>query len=231
MPFTENYAELRFGGPAWGIQESWSCGLKLKQLGGDSAEAMDQNIVDTYDQAVAAVEAYYRSGSASFNGGTRLEWVRFNVISAATGKYFFPNNPRTFYFDNPISNGFPTGIPQVAYAVTMRGTVRRGPGSRGRWYVPVATGADPVTGTGVMSENTATAFANAAGTFLSALANMAGPGDLDPWSPWLYGDGQGGPVDSAVSTVAVGNVYDTQQRRRRQIEETYFDATTYAPEN
>lgn len=231
MPFTENFAELRFGGPAWGIQESWSCGLKLKHLGGDAPAAMDEEIQATYPAVVSLVQDYYTDGNASFNGGTRLEWIRFNVISAATGKYYYPNNPRTFYFDNPIANGFPVGVPQVAYAVTLRGTVRRGPGSRGRWYVPVATGASPVTTTGVMPENVAQAFSDAAGEFLSALATIDSGLGPDAWMPWLYGDGIGGPVDSAVSSVWVGNVYDTQQRRRRQIEETYIESTTFDPVN
>lgn len=231
MPFTENFAELRFGGPSFSNQETWSCGLKLKQLGGDSPTAMQSNILATLDQVEDAVIAYFQDPNASFNGGMRLQWIRFNVISAATGKYFYPNNPIIREIENPIAPPGPINVAQIAYAVTLRGTQRRGPGSRGRWFVPVGIGASSVTSTGVMPENAAIAFADAAGTFLSALADTAGPGDLDQWSPWLYGDGVGGASDSAVATVSVGNVYDTQRRRRNQLEETYYDATTYDPTN
>ena len=76
MPYTENFCELRFGGPAWSAQETWSCGLKLKQLGGDSAPAMQDNLLATLDQVEAAVRAYFVDPNASFNGGCRLEWIR-----------------------------------------------------------------------------------------------------------------------------------------------------------
>lgn len=236
MPFTENYLELRYGGSAWAGQETWSCGLKLKQLGGDSPAAMQDNAIASQQEFMDNVEAYFTDQFALFGGALRLEWVRANVISATTGKYFYPNSPNVFEYETPVvppaagQGAGNRGYPQIAYCVTTRSALRRGPGSKGRWYVPCAiAGGELVTSTGVMPISQAQVFADAAGTFLDNLANMELPGEFERWSPWLYGDGDGGPVDAAIQNCSVGNVYDTQRRRRNQIEETYAPSTTYDP--
>lgn len=231
MPYTENHALLRFGGSAYVGQEEWSCGLRLKAAGGDSVDAMQDMILATRDAVTDAVVDYFTTSGAAFNGACRLEWIRFNAISAGTGKYALPNSPNVWEIDPAVAPPRPQGYPQIAYCVTLRSNIRRGPAARGRWYVPLSAGSvETPTGTGVLPETTVIPMAQAAATFLEALASTEGLGDPQEWIPWLYGDGQGGPVDAAVQTVSVGNVADTQRRRREGIVETYFDGG-YNPVN
>lgn len=229
MPtYSENYAELRFGGSAWDAQETWSCGLKLKHLGGDEPAAMRDETISTIEEVAGLVETYF-VGNSGFNGGCLLEWVRLNVINKATGKYYYPNTPNIYEYETPISSGKNVGIPQIAYCVTMRGVNKRGPAARGRWYVPVTAAGPPVvTGTGVMPATLAQGWADEAGTFLDGLRSIDSGSGPDAWVPHLYGFSEtSGTDDSGIVSVSVGNVFDTQRRRRAQIEETYFPATTW----
>lgn len=229
MPeYSENFAELRFGGSAWAGQETWSCGLKLRHIGGDALEPMFADTVSTIEDVAGVVEDYF-TGDSGFSGGCLLEWVRLNVISAATGKYAFPNSPQIFEFEEPVSSGKNVGYPQIAYCVTLRGLPKRGPAARGRWFVPVAAAGPPVvTSTGVMPLQLAQPWANAAAVFLDALQGITSGEGPNTWSPYLYGFSETtGTADSPIALVQVGNVYDTQRRRRKSIVETYTNATNW----
>lgn len=228
MPYTENHVLLRFGGTAWQGQETWSCGLRMKQAGGDSADALLSNAQDTVEEIAGLVNAYVDRPASGFSSSCNVDYVQLNPISAATGDYLFPNTPVEFIVNPPNNSGGSLGYPQIAYCVTLRSSLfKRGPAARGRWYVPAAAESPIVTSTGVMSALDAQERADSAGTFLQALTQLTGPLDPNLWIPWLYGDGIGGPRDSPIGDVQVGNVYDTQRRRRRQIGETYFDSATW----
>ena len=229
MSYTAHFAQLRYGGAAWSGAEQWSCGQKLKHLGGADLEAMQDECISSLSAVVAAVTAYF-TGAAQHGANNHLDWVSLNVINKDTGKYAFPN-------DAVIAEGLtPTGpttggVPQVAYCVTTRGNPSRGPGAFGRWYVPCGN-ATPLA-TGKMSAATVLAWSNAAGTFLTALQNIDSGLGPDAWSPWHYGLGGTGSVaektgiDSAIVSVGVGDVLDTQRRRRNALVETYTEATTW----
>lgn len=231
MPsYSSPHVLLRFGGSAASGQESWSCGVRLKANGPlSNAELLEfsQASVETMSEVV---EGYFTSTEASFNPLCELDYVKLNPIGT-DGKYLFPNDPVEFLFQTPapVGAGSPAGPLQLAYCITLRGTYRRGPAAFGRWYVPVSLSG--TTGTGVMSESGALTKANRAGTFLEdiQLIDIGDPARV--FRVRLYGDGVGGPKESGVRLVQCGNVYDTQRRRREQIEETYFDATTWTNPN
>lgn len=230
MPtYTENHALLVWGGEGYSGQEEWSNSTRLKHLGGDAGPAMQDEIEATLDDVVAAVQAYVTRPQSGYAGNITLNWVRLNVISAATGRYLYPNNPIIRELETPVTTPGASSLPQAAYCVTLRSGLRRGPASKGRWYVPCTLPSPIVTSTGVMSATRAQELANSAGTFLSDLANIDSGAGPDAWSPWLYGSGEAGDVDAAVQTASVGNVYDTQRRRRESLLETYYEATTYDP--
>jgi hypothetical protein len=226
MPqFTENHALLRFGGPGFGGEEIWSCGLRLRHVGGDALDPMRADTIASLPDVTGAVLDYTNDVNASFNGLCSVAWVKLDVIRATTGKYAFPDNPNTFELPAPDPCAGPPGPPQVAYCVTNRGLFKRGPAARGRWYVPV--GAAGVDSQGRISDANAQAFADAAGSFLTALRDIETGEGPNTWTPWLYGDGISGSRDSVYVSTSVGNVYDTQRRRRNALEEEYFLATNY----
>lgn len=224
MPtYTENHVLLAWGGDAYEQQEEWSNSTRLKHIGGDAGPAMQADVLASLDDVEAAVRAYYSDPQARYAFNTRLTWIRMNVISAATGRYLYPNDPVLVEVDPPLASTSSTGVPQVAYCVTLRSGIRRGPAARGRWYVPTAMESPPVTSTGVLPAAGCVERAEAASRFLEALQDISIGAGPNTWSPWLYGSGINGDADAAVQTVSVGNVLDTQRRRREQIAETYFD--------
>lgn len=223
--YTLNHALLRFGGPSVGGAEQWSCGLRLKHLGGDGLEAMRQEAIDTIETVAAICVDYVNDVNAAFNGLVAVEWVKLDVINKATGKYAYPDNPNTFELEAPDTAAGPPGPLQVAYRVTTRGLYKRGPAARGGWFVPV--GAAGVTNVGRISTANAQAMADAAGSFLRNLAEIDSGSGPDAWVPWLFGDGKTGPRDSVIDLVQVGDVYDTQRRRRNELDEVYVPSATY----
>lgn len=226
MPeYNQNHALLRFGGPSAGGAEQWSCGLRLKHLGGDELNALRQETIDTLETVADICVDYVNDANAAFNGLVAIEWVKLDAIRATTGKYAFPDNPNTFELEAPDTAAGPPGPLQVAYRVTTRGLFKRGPAARGGWFVPV--GAAGVTNAGRISEANAQLMADAAGSFLRNLAEIDSGSGPDAWAPWLYGDGVTGPRDSVINAVQVGDVYDTQRRRRNELDELYVPSTTY----
>lgn len=227
MPtYSQNHLLLRFGGEAAQGQETWSCGVRLIQNGVTDPEALLAFAESALDAMVEACEDYVSTPSAAFSPLVRLQQVDLNPIGT-NGKYLFPNSPVGYtYPDTGIPGAATNAAPlQVAYCVTLRSSLyRRGPAARGRYYVPC--GDVGVTSTGVMGTGAATTYANAAGTFLEAI-QVVGTEPSEAARVRLLGDGAGGPRISPVGSVEVGNVYDTQRRRRRQIEETYIVSTTW----
>jgi hypothetical protein len=226
MPFTQNYALLRFGGAAWSGLEEWSCGLKLKHIGGDALAPMLQECKDTIEVVAGIIADYLGPTRASgFPSSHHLDWVMLNPILATTGKYAFPNDAQIFERVAPLVGTAVPGIPQVAYCVTTRSLIKRGPAAWGRWYMPAPSAS--TTTTGVQPEVTCQAYADNAGSFLNDLRNVDSGQGPTAWSPWHYGQGKAGAADASVASVQVGNVWDTQRRRRNSIPETYFAATTW----
>ena len=225
MPYTQNFAQLRFGGPAWANAEEWCCSVKLKHIGGDAADPMLQEAKDTVAAVAAEVRAYITSLGARFPVSHTLSWVSLNPINKTTGLYLFPNDAVIYDLPTPARGLSGGNVPQVAYCVTTRSVIKRGPAAFGRWYMPAPD--FQITSTGVIEQSVCQELANAAGTFLKSLQEIESGQGPTAWSPWHYGSGKGGPADSSVASVGVGNVADTQRRRRNQIVETYFPATTY----
>lgn len=227
MPtYSEDHLLLRFGGAAASGQEEWSCGVRLAfNVVPAPSEQLDL-ANDALALMVEQASSYVASGSSGFNSLCTLNYVKLNPIQATTGKYRFPNSPVEQLLEAPYPTGqVAPGPLQVAYVVTLRATdYRRGPAAFGRWYVP--TGAPTTTSTGVINAATAQQWADRAGTFLEAIQYISSDPGL-VLRAQLFGDGVGGPRQSDIRSVEVGNVYDTQRRRRESIEETYFPATTW----
>lgn len=229
MPtYTENHALLRFGGPAYSDGEIWSCGLRLRHIGGDSAGPLVADTEATIADVAQVVLDYFQRPASLFSAYVRLAWVELNGISSTTGKYLEPNDPVRFEYETSVAGSGTNAAPQLAACVTLKGLTNRGPASRGRWYVPYGIqAATLVTGTGVTPATPTQAMADSAGTFLDDLQGVESGTGPNIWSPHLFGDGVSGPRDSPIADVLVGNVLDTQRRRRNSLEETYYSATNW----
>lgn len=121
--------------------------------------------------------------------------------------------------------------PQLSLVASLFSSTVRGVGSKGRMFLPgVAYG---VGLDGHITVGNAQNVADKMGQFFHDInadatsANvviLASHGSLNPdGTPKIGGSG---PVNRAVVGLKVGNVYDTQRRRRNQLAEVYSTATT-----
>lgn len=204
---------LRWGGTLG--DDSWSCGVRIQ---GAPASVGDELFASQQiENAAVVVKDYYDTNGARFNAVSRLKWVKLNAIDNS-GHYVDPNNTNLWEFAGdgitPPSNA--KAAPQTALCITLRTDVKRGLAARGRYYIPTAA---PVETNGRISSTIATEALNAATAFISAVNRL---GALDTHRVGIFSARD--QAVNVVTSVAVGDVLDTQQRRRKQMKEIYREA-------
>ena len=113
--------------------------------------------------------------------------------------------------------------PQVALVATLIGGSGKGIGGKGRMYLPGIS--QEIDGNGRILPLICQNVANQLAAMFNTLDGFAGaPGHVVNASKGskrtLYTDGRNVPVNG----IRVGNVYDTQRRRRNSLQETYSTA-------
>lgn len=224
------HALLTFGGRM--MTETWSVGFRFWGDGWDdltSAQRYDacQSRIDSF---VGPIQSFF-SGNTAINGDAKCFWIKYNSINP-DGTY---EHARTVSRESG-STPYATGggqlcPPQTAIAVSLRTPVDRGLGAKGRIYWP--NGIYQVDQQGQITLAQATSLANYTGSLLLALgsptAGQAGGDELMAAS--IVSGGRGGPkstepgVARHITSVAVGRVIDTQQRRRRSLVEGHVRRT------
>lgn len=207
----EPHILIRWGGTLG--EDTWSCGMRFMQTAGNVSN--DQWASDNLEDCADAVRDFFTAAGSMHNGLATLGWVKVNGI-LANGHYEAPNAPHLKEFVPPVNPySAANHAPQLALCATLRTAVKRGRAHSGRIYVP--TMMDNVTDDGRLPGTTCAELATATVDLietLNALPGGAGNGRVSVFSPLerLY---------NFVTAVEVGDVVDTQQRRRRQIKETY----------
>lgn len=220
MPYLRHY-RLQFGGSLFGT-EQWSCSLHMIPGVDTLLEGPFIDFADAaLDDVASDVLAWYKRSASLFSAASRLDYVKFNAIGP-DGKYLDQTTTRATTFNSTPQTppaGAGVGVPQVALALSMRTERKRGPGSHGRVFIPVANvpldASDPHIPSG-----TANLAADSFRILINDLNNWPGiDAPMDPNVGLVSPLGAGHRV--LVTGVAVGNVLDTQQRRRNQISEAY----------
>ncbi len=219
MPITPTteYLKLTLGGSAWGGQEIWSIGIHLAMTDGTSVE---QALADFNLQgAIAAFSSNMMIDTApSLSSAVQFSEVRiarFNIRGQQQG-----DSRVAFVSGNPY--GFDTAkyLPQHSVVVTLNSDLLRGKTSKGRFYLPAGYGLPDEDG--YIATNTVVSTANQALGFLNDLADVATDADPDlrianvsGYTPTFSG------ASNEVISISVGNVVDTQRRRRNGLNERY----------
>lgn len=152
------------------------------------------------------------------------------VLLEKNGKYG-SNTPVESFPTSAVAGGYTGGEmpPQVALVATLIGGSGKGLGGKGRMYLPGICA--PIDPTGHILNTTCQGIATSlAGIFNQLDSSMDAPGHVINVSRGHKTDLLGVvSYDNArnvkVNGVRVGNVYDTQRRRRNALAETYYAAT------
>lgn len=174
------------------------------------------------DQAGPAFAAFFNAAYVSAK--TRCDSLTLYPM-LATGRVFEARKAVLTYHTGPpgtdSSNMLP---PEVSCCLSLQ-TPQVGRRGRGRMYMPPA-GTGEVSSQGFVSSGHTAALATAGATLMAALAVES----IDPSSTHVRPIVTGVPYTryGVVESVNVGNVWDAQRRRRRQLIETRTDeAVTY----
>lgn len=192
--------------------EIWSCGIRFAADGGDPL-ALDMEAFLTAVQNPLAT--WYHDATNGMSNNTTLDFIKANLIGP-DGKYVDKTNTHQFDWSPVIAGGVtPTVLPIASLVFSWRTAKKRGPGAHGRIYPPNFTYG---SGASVEVDTVDQGSAANAGQRLLRLLTAA-------WIPaGLAHAVVASKVDASltpVTLVSVGNVWDTQRRRKNALAETY----------
>jgi len=220
LPLAYRTTRITISGVLSGGAEEWSTGFWFGAASEDAAlpdQALADGVRDAWRTFFTATTSYISNS-----------WTTTTVKCSSFGTDGKSDANDTVYSNfEPVatganSNQFP---PQVALVATLTSNVARGLASKGRMYLPGVV--IPMVTGGRMNSTQRAALALNFKTFLDAVNALphnnvvlnASHGQLNAnGTPKLGGYG---PVSKAVQGIKVGDVYDTQRRRRNGIQELY----------
>lgn len=214
-PFDSTHIYVQWGGKLPG-NEQWSCGFRLWKAAGSTQASADALVGKIGD----AVNAFHIRTTSHIGNKALLSFVKVNAI-ALDGTYQASGTTERIFPD--IAGGQPTFVSdfhpnQVAWAVTLNTGFTRGPAHKGRFYIPlpaIILGADQRA-----DVTDCQSLAQSANTLLSDV-NAGGAEVMVVMSRKA-----GKPGHRAVTGTSVGQVLDTQRRRRRSLVENNQTSTT-----
>lgn len=202
-------AKLVWGGKLC-TTETWSCSLHV--LGVADTAFIEANLT-------WALTQWFQRSESAINKWATLDFYKYNavqsVINPKTGRlterYLDPANSRTVFLSVLPSAGMVAGAPQLSLAVTTVTAATRGRASKGRFYPPTAFVDARTLETGQLINGMASSCATSAAQLITDINGAVGG------SVVIYS--QVGGTTRQVTGVRVGQVQDTQRRRRRSIPE------------
>lgn len=214
MAYAKEFVQLTWGGKYFN-DDIWVNGLHLIDIDNSNVTNFDYIMTEDILQRATTVITNTHGVSAGNSSKALVEWVKMAVIGR-DGKYVGDPIIKDV---TPMPGGRQESMyPQLATAVTLRSDKKRGPSAYGRYYAPVAL---PVDENGKVTETVAKAYAKLQANMIADLNGQI-IGTLG-FTNAVVGNvskvGQGS--QEPVTGVFVGNVVDTQRRRRNKLQETY----------
>jgi hypothetical protein len=175
-------------------------------------------------QAIAGHwKTFWQTAANQFSSSYRYLGVKVSHVGE-DGKS--PAELTQFYMEPaPVAGPYAASIPapQLSLVATLATLKARGKGSKGRMYLPGI--GSSVTATGKIDSLKAAGVANTFKVFLDSVnADAAVPGFVMLNSAETAGVPYKAPELNRVASVRVGDVFDTQRRRRNALQETYSTA-------
>lgn len=220
MAFAQRVNRVTMSGSMYAGGEIWTTGFYAGGTGTDAPEptdAMAEMVADEW-------QTFFTSVSVKVAYLFKTATIKVTPISAA-GVIDVPKI-KSFSYPTAIEgahtgNGNP---PQCSVVATLIADSGVGLAGKGRMYLPgIGSGIDT---TGHLATSDANAIASALATFF---ANVNGSFDNPGLAinashrPIVIGDPT--PINRVLTSVRVGNVFDTQRRRRNALAETYSSDT------
>lgn len=220
MGYAHKVNRVTIFGTSYNGAEEWSTGFFL---GDSSADPLPPTQAGA-DRIRDEWQAFFALTANQISYLWKTTGVKIATLSTAGA--VDQDSVKTSYYATPINGGYSGGgnPPQIALVASLLSTPGTGLGRKGRMFIPGV--GSPVDTTGHIVSTTPQSIANTLGTFFNQINSSADVGDRvvnasKGRKPPLVGAGVTWPVE----LVKVGNVLDTQRRRRNQLTEAYQSAT------
>lgn len=219
MAFQFKPIRVTISGTSFGGAEVWSTGFYFGKIDAD----MTTVPVGMSGLIAARWKTFFENVNTQVGNG----WKTSQVKSALLNIDGSTNQDSIDYASiSPVATGavtvqFP---PQCALVVTLSSQIQRGLGAKGRMFLPGIC--SPVDATGKISTANTSSISTQLKTFFDGVnTDLGAEGKII-----LASKGRGGltpaPGKNAyVTGIRLGNVYDTQRRRRNALVETYSTQT------
>jgi hypothetical protein len=227
MSYAHAVNRVTISGTCFGGAEEWSTGF---WMGSEGADAGDPN--GAAEQIAGYWRTFFELAANAVSSGyitTQVKVAQHIAETEATDL-----SKVDFYTVSPLMDGGGTSVAlpaQISLAMTLTSEIQRGTGAKGRMYLPGIN--SPVTGgTGkllstfcdTLRTNLKTMFdginADADIPDSVILASRGTKTTLLPGGDIIYIN----PHNKLVTGLRVGDVYDTQRRRRNGLSEAYSTA-------
>lgn len=167
-----------------------------------------------------AVLAYHTRVTTAIQPAAKLSFCKLNAVGT-DGLYRSQSGSHEHVFADVAGAGqasvtYPN---QVTIAVSLTTGYTRGPAHRGRFYLPLP--AIEVLPSGVADPFRTTNLKQSTKTFIEAIADVPGLDPFNSLTPMVMSRKAGAPAHRKITGVEVGQVLDTQRRRRRSLPEAY----------
>lgn len=215
--YAHNNVRVTLSGTMFGGAEEWSTGFFLGEEGADAPDPTQQ----TAEDILTAWRTFFEAPTSYFSSAyltTQCKVAKWDDNGKTIDSTVFYAYPATEL------NGAVAAIilpPQCSLVLTLLSDRPRGKASKGRMYLP-GLAAQPQLATGKLSAANAGTIADNAKTFFDALAGDADiPGELILAAKSSGVMNVNPAQNDYVETIRVGDVVDTQRRRRNGLNETY----------
>lgn len=230
MTYPNSFIKITFGGKIYGDADIWSNSLSVGNPTGPANVGPFKDSQTAKDAVITAIRSWFTRGDTGISTGATLEWVKFAQVGAdgfytvaADGDYAFNET----HDITPVAGAMSLNVaPQLSLAITLDTGAKRGLAKTGRIYPPL-TGELNAAGVDNSPQLKAASAATMISAINAAFANTNPEGGVHDQVVVASGVREG--KIALVQSVRVGNVVDTQRRRRNNITEVYSpaDITVY----
>lgn len=215
--YAHNVVRATLSGTMFGGNEQWSTGFFIGEEGADAADPTQQT-ADAIRDAWAAFFVHAQSGISAAYRFTQCKVAKLDDNGQTIDGKVFYSYPAGTVAGVSQSGPLPA---QCSLVVTLLSDRPRGKASKGRMYLP-GIAISPEQATGKINSVYVGQIADRLKIFYDALASHVDiPGEL------ILAAKSSGPLNvipaqnDYVETIKVGDVIDTQRRRRNGLNETY----------
>ena len=196
----------------------WQCGVKFAPVGAGEPAPSPGAFESVAESISTRLVAYHSAPSSLVNTGAIL--THFKLAQLGTSGHYV-TDPFEYTTPNTNGGGGSLGAPQLAMVVSLRSGSTLGRANYGRYYLPW-TAVNLSSLTAKLTAGQAAALVNDSVDMLSdvqgllqSVGGLAAPLRLSIMSS------EGAGTSRLVENLRVGDVVDTQRRRRNKIRESY----------